>query len=160
IVPEGRYQVPEGLLEEIRRRGFEINVHDLNHRGRLFASRDDFFRLAERINVYGGQYGALGFRSGALYRNQAWFDALKFSYDMSVPSVAHLDPQRGGCCSQMPFFIGKILELPLTTIQDYSLFHIVNDYSADLWKQQIDAITDKHGLVSFLVHPDYIVDKR
>jgi len=160
IVPEERYPVSDTFLEEIRVRGFEINVHDLNHDGRLFADYGQFLRRAERINAYGREYGALGFRSGALYRNQAWYGALEFSYDMSVPSVAHLDPQRGGCCSQMPFFIGKILELPLTTIQDYSLFHIVNDYSADLWKQQIDAITDKHGLVSFLVHPDYIVDKR
>ncbi len=160
IVPEGRYAVPDGLLEEIRCRGFEINVHDLNHSGRLFSSREDFYRLAERINEYGSRYGALGFRSGALYRNQAWFDVLKFSYDMSVPSVAHLDPQRGGCCSVMPFFIGKILELPVTTIQDYSLFHILNDYAIDLWKQQLASITDQHGLASFIVHPDYLIEAR
>ena len=79
---------------------------------------------------------------------------------MSVPSVAHLDPQRGGCCSLMPFFIGRILELPLTTIQDYSLFHILNDYSIELWKQQLTSITEQHGLASFIVHPDYIISKR
>jgi hypothetical protein len=160
IVPEGRYPVPDGLLADIRNRGFEINVHDLNHSGGLFSSREDFFRLADRINAYGRKYGALGFRSGALYRNQAWFDALEFSYDMSVPSVAHLDPQRGGCCSVMPFFIGRILELPVTTIQDYSLFHILNDYAIDMWKQQIESITEQHGLASFIVHPDYIIAKR
>ena len=38
----------------------------------------------------------------------------------------------------MPYFIGNILELPLTTIQDYSLFHILGDYSISLWQQQID----------------------
>ena len=160
IVPEGRYPVPDGLLQEIRSRGFEINVHDLNHSGRLFSSRDDFFRLAERINECGRTFGAQGFRSGALYRNQAWFGALDFSYDMSVPSVAHLDPQRGGCCTVMPFFIGTLLELPVTTIQDYSLFHILNDYAIDVWKQQIASITEQHGLVSFIVHPDYIIGKR
>ena len=66
-----------------------------------------------------------------MYRNQAWFDALEFSYDMSVPNVAHLEPQRGGCCTVMPYFIGDLVELPLTTIQDYSLFHILGDYSTD-----------------------------
>ena len=160
IVPEERYPVSEAFLEEIRVRGFEINVHDLNHDGGLFSTHGEFLRRVERINEYGRMYGALGFRSGAIYRNQAWYGALEFSYDMSVPSVAHLDPQRGGCCSVMPFFIGKILELPLTMIQDYSLFHILNDYSIDLWKQQIDAIAGKHGLVSFIVHPDYIIQKR
>src|SRR3989441_1262592 len=160
IVPEERYPVSDAFLEEIRVRGFEINVQDLNHDGRLFSNHGEFLRRAERINAYGRKYGALGFRSGALYRNQAWYGALEFSYDMSVPSVAHLDPQRGGCCSLMPFFIGNLLELPLTTIQDYSLFHILNHYSVDLWKQQIDAITEKHGLVSFIVHPDYLIEKR
>jgi hypothetical protein len=160
IVPEGRYAVSAAFLDEIRNRGFEINVHDLTHSGQLFSSREDFLRSAERINAYGSQYGALGFRSGALYRNQVWFDALDFSYDMSVPSVAHLDPQRGGCCTVMPFFIGRILELPVTTIQDYTLFHILNDYSIDVWKHQIAAITEQHGLASFIVHPDYIIAKR
>jgi len=160
IVPEERYPVPDTFLDDIRVRGFEINVHDLNHDGGLFTDRDAFLRRAERINTYGRRYRALGFRSGALYRNQAWYGALEFSYDMSVPSVAHLDAQRGGCCSVMPYFIGRILELPVTTIQDYSLFHILNDYSIDVWKQQLAAISDSHGLASFIVHPDYIIDKR
>jgi hypothetical protein len=160
IVPEGRYPVPGTLLDEIRGRGFEINVHDLNHSGSLFASRADFCRAAGRINDYGRRFGAAGFRSGALYRNQEWFDDLEFSYDMSVPSVAHLDPQRGGCCTVMPFFIGKLLELPVTTTQDYTLFHILNDYSIDVWKHQIAAITRHHGLASFIVHPDYVIAKR
>ena len=160
IVPEGRYPVPAAFLDEIRDRGFEINVHDLNHSGSLFASREDFCRAAGKINEYGRQFGAFGFRSGALYRNQEWFDGLEFSYDMSVPSVAHLDPQRGGCCTVMPFFIGKLLEIPVTTTQDYTLFHILNDYSIDVWKRQIAAITRHHGLLSFIVHPDYVIAKR
>jgi hypothetical protein len=36
----------------------------------------------------------------------------------------------------------------------------VNDYSIDLWKRQIDLITEKHGLVSFIVHPDYVIEER
>jgi hypothetical protein len=95
-----------------------------------------------------------------LYRKQLWYDALKFSYDMSVPNVAHLDPQRGGCCTVMPYFLGDILELPVTTTQDYTLFNILNDYSIDLWKQQIELIMEKHGLMSFIVHPDYIMADR
>jgi len=160
IVPEQRYPVPTSFLNSIRERGFEINVHDLNHDGLLFADREVFLRRAERINRYGQEFAAVGFRSGALYRNHEWLEALDFSYDMSIPNVAHLDPQRGGCCTVLPFFIGNMLELPLTTTQDYSLFHILNNYSIDLWKEQIALITEKHGLVSFIVHPDYVIQKR
>jgi hypothetical protein len=89
-----------------------------------------------------------------------WYDDLKFSYDMSVPNVAHLDPQRGGCCTVMPYFLGDILEIPVTTVQDYTLFSILDDYSIDLWKQQIEILMNKHGLMSFIVHPDYVQKPR
>jgi hypothetical protein len=160
IVPEERYPVPEAFLEQIRKRGFEINVHDLKHDGHLFSDRIEFERSAERINRYAQQFGAHGFRSAVLYRNVDWYGFLNFSYDMSIPNVAHLDPQRGGCCTVFPFFIGEILELPVTTTQDYSLFHILNDYSIRLWKQQISLIQEKYGLISFIIHPDYIISER
>ena len=64
-----------------------------------------------------------------MYRNAEWLHALNIRHDMSIPNVAHLDPQQGGCCTVFPFFIGEILELPLTTIQDYTLFHIVGECS-------------------------------
>lgn len=160
IVPEDRYSLPPTFLEKIRKRGFEVNVHDLNHDGHLFSDRAEFLRRVEQINSYGQQWGALGFRSVVLYRNVDWYDALDFSYDMSIPSVAHLDPQRGGCCTVFPYFIGKLLELPVTTIQDYSLFHILNDYSIRLWREQISLIREMHGLANIIVHPDYIIEKR
>jgi hypothetical protein len=60
----------------------------------------------------------------------------------------------------MPFFIGDILELPVTTTQDYMLFHVLKDYSIGLWKQQISMIMERAGFISFIVHPDYIMKPR
>lgn len=160
IIPEERYSVAPSFLQSIRQRGFEAVVHDLNHDGHLYRDRQQFLERAAKINSYGREYKADGFRAGVLYRKQLWYDALKFSYDMSVPNVAHLDPQHGGCCTVMPYFLGDILELPVTTIQDYTLFNILNDYSIDIWKRQIDIIMAKHGFMSFIVHPDYIMKPR
>jgi len=160
FVPEKRYTLPAGFLEEVRARGFEINIHDLNHDGHLFAERDEFLRRAARINDYAAVYGAKGFRSAILYRNVEWFDALAFAYDMSIPNVAHLEPQRGGCCTVMPFFIGNMLELPVTMAQDYTVFHMLDDYSLDLWKRQHGLIMEEHGLASFCAHPDYLIPRR
>ena len=56
----------------------------------------------------------------------------------------------------MPYFIGEIVELPVTTTQDYSLFHILRDFSNDVWKNQLKLVTDRHGLASFIAHPDYL----
>jgi hypothetical protein len=155
VVPEQRYDVPEAFLDSITRRGFEVAVHDLNHDGRLYKNREYFTERVAKINSYGRKWRAEGFRAAVLYRRQEWFGDLQFSYDMSVPNVAHLDPQRGGCCTVMPYFVGNLLELPVTATQDYTLFHILQAYNIDLWKTQIELILEKHGLLSFIVHPDY-----
>jgi hypothetical protein len=160
VVPEKRYTNPPEFLESIRARGFEVAIHDLNHDGHLYRERSEFLRRVEKINEYGRSYEAEGFRAGVLYRNQEWFDAFEFAYDMSIPNVAHLDPQRGGCCTVMPYFIGKILEIPVTDVQDYTLFNILEDFSIDLWKKQTRLILERHGLMSFIIHPDYVIDRR
>ena len=160
VVPELRYEVTKEYLDSIWKRGFEVCVQDLNHDGHLFKDREEYLARVKKINAYGKQYGATGFRSAVLYRNQMWFDQLQFSYDMSVPNVAHLEAQRGGCCTVMPYFVGGILELPVTTTQDYALFNYLNDYSIDLWKRQIKLIMEQHGLASFIIHPDYITKPR
>jgi hypothetical protein len=159
LIPEGR-GVTSKLWENIRSREFEVNLHDLNHDCYLFQSKPRFLERAADINRYARDLQCGGFRSAAMYRNQRWFGAFEFSYDMSVPTVAHFEPQGGGCCTVMPFFIGDILELPLTTTQDYSLFHILGDYTTALWKQQTDLILASNGLVSFITHPDYLIEKR
>jgi len=156
VVPEERYEVDRDFLDSIVQRGFELNVQDLNHDGRLFENHAQFQQRAALINRHLADFPAQGFRAGVLYRNLDWLSALNIAYDMSVPNVAHLDPQRGGCCTVMPYFIGDILELPLTTTQDYMLFDILRDYSMDLWKTETEAILAHNGLASFLVHPDYL----
>jgi hypothetical protein len=160
IVPEDRYKTTRRMFDRLRTRGFEANIHDLNHDGHLFDSPQQFRRRAARISQYARTFESRGFRTGGMYREQDWFDALDISYDMSVPNVAHMEPQRGGCCTVMPYFNGSIVELPLTTIQDYSLFHILRDYSTALWQKQIGLIESRHGLISILTHPDYLVEKR
>ena len=160
VVPEGRYGEVEELIREIRTRGCEVNLHDLDHDGRLYEDLDRFKRRAEKINFYVENYGTKGFRAGSMHRNQEWFSFLKIQYDMSVPNVGHLEPQGGGCCTVMPYFVGNVLELPLTTVQDHSLFYILKAQSIDLWKQQIEMICSHHGLISFIVHPDYLMDGK
>jgi hypothetical protein len=95
-----------------------------------------------------------------MYRKQSWFDLLEVGYDMSVPNVAHIEPQRGGCCTVMPYFIGNVLELRLTTVQDDWLFHVLGRYSIDLLREQIDVLRSHDGLITILTHPDYLMERQ
>ena len=160
VIPESRYPVSQTFLDNLRARGFEVNVHDLNHDGHLFREHQEFLRRVAKINRYLRAFNAEGFRAGVMYRNQQWFGALEASYDMSVPNAAHLDAQGGGCCTVMPYFVGNVLELPVTATQDYALFNILRDFSISLWQREIETVRAKHGLISFVVHPDYIIEER
>jgi len=160
VVPEERYEVSDAFLESIRARGFELNVHDWNHDGHLFHNSELFQKRAKLINEYAAKWRTDGFRAGGMYRNAEWMGALQFNYDMSVPSAAHLEPQMGGCCTVMPYLLDGLVEFPLTTTQDYSQFHILDEYSIDLWKDQLDYIASSNGLATFIVHPDYVIESR
>jgi len=50
--------------------------------------------------------------------------------------------------------------LPVTTVQDYALFHILGQYSIDLWREQMRIIQQGHGLISVITHPDYLQEHR
>lgn len=44
----------------------------------------------------------------------------------------------------------------MTATQDYSLFHVLKTYDQGLWQEQIARIAAVHGLINFIVHPDYL----
>ena len=160
IVPEVRYDVPETYLQSIRDAGCEVCLHGLNHDGRLFDDPEQLAARVDRLEHYAKSFEAIGFRSPIMYRNVDWLPKLPVQYDMSLPNTGRLDPQRGGCCTVMPYFMDDLLELPLTTIQDYSLLHVLDDYSLAIWRRQRDLIRRRFGLMSFIIHPDYTIETR
>lgn len=160
LIPHARYQVTQETLDQMRSRGFEVNVHDWEHDGSLFRNPGSFLKYADAINDLASRWNAKGFRAGALYRNIDWLEKLEVEYDMSVPNSARLDPQSGGCCTIFPWFIGRLLEIPVTMVQDYTLFQLLDDYSLEIWKRQLETILEGSGMASFIVHPDYIQDQR
>jgi hypothetical protein len=60
----------------------------------------------------------------------------------------------------MPYLVADLVEIPVTTTQDYSLFHILCEYSTKLWQEQVATITQAHGMASFIIHPDYVIERR
>jgi hypothetical protein len=53
LIPEGGYEDFDRLVAKIRARGYEVNIHDLDHDGRLYEHKELFETRASRINEYG-----------------------------------------------------------------------------------------------------------
>lgn len=155
LVPE-RYPIDWGIVEELRNAGGEIGIHGLKHDGRLFQSKHIFLSRLKKIEQYAQEWGAVGFRSPSCLRNPEWMKVMKFEYDSSFPDTDPYEPQPGGCCCVWPYFLGNMVELPLTMPQDHTLYEILGHGDVNLWDKKADWIEQVGGLVLINVHPDYI----
>jgi peptidoglycan/xylan/chitin deacetylase (PgdA/CDA1 family) len=155
FVPEG-YPIDMNLVDELRRRGFEIGIHGLTHDGKLFNSRSKFERCAVKINSYLKDFGAVGFRAPLTIRNPEWMQALDIEYDLSFFDTDHFEPIPGGTMSIWPFFLGRFVELPYTLVQDYTLTSVLGETTPRLWLEKVDFIQSYYGMALINSHPDYL----
>ena len=170
FIPEGSYDVPAELRSELTSQGFEVGVHDLEHDGRLYQSRERFARKAARINQYLRDWGAAGFRSGFMLHNLPWLHDLDIRYDASTFDTDPFEPQPEGSHTIFPFWVPRpgapgesrrpakagYVELPYTLPQDSTLFLLLGERTADMWIRKVDWIASQGGMALVNIHPDYI----
>ena len=77
------------------------------------------------------------------------------SYDSSFHDTDPFDAQPGGCCSILPYFLGDLVELPITLPHDFTLFELLREPDIRIWREKASWIAAHGGLVNVLVHPDY-----
>lgn len=154
FVPE-RYDTPDRTLRSLRDDGCEVGVHGLRHDGRDLASTRVLRSRLPAIREAAKRWDATGFRSPATQRHWSMMPLLGFDYDSSYTDSDPYEPQPGGCCTYLPFFIGDLVELPITLPQDHTLFAILGHRDATLWIEKAREIRSRGGMVLALSHPDY-----
>ena len=172
FIPEGTYETPPKLREELVSGGFEVGIHDLKHNGRLFESRTTFGRLAVRINHYLREWKAVGFRSGFMLRESEWLHDLNIEYDLSTFDTDPFEPQPEGGHTIFPFWVplrgsdapadgadqgGEgYVELPYTLPQDSTLYVLLKEQTPEIWLRKLDWIAENGGMALVNIHPDYL----
>jgi peptidoglycan/xylan/chitin deacetylase (PgdA/CDA1 family) len=154
------YPIADGVFDGLRRAGCEVGLHGIHHDGKLFQDEESFERMLPRIHHYLGEWDVAGFRSPATHRNAAWMPRLGSLYDSSFPDTDPFEPQAGGCCSIFPYFIDDLVELPITLVQDHTMWEILRHPGLDLWLEKTEWIRRHHGLVNVIVHPDYLLSQE
>src|SRR5207249_6707375 len=183
FVPEGEYQDPRQLREELTQNGFEVGIHDLRHDGRLYEPDKEFRRNAVSINRYLAEWGAVGFRSAFMLHKLDWLHQLNVAYDASTFDTDPFEPQPEGRHTIFPFWVpapgtrisgasppeanqkpgptagmlrAGYVELPYTLPQDFTLFLLLTEQTANIWLQKVDWIARHGGMALVYVHPDYL----
>lgn len=104
FVPEG-YDVSLELIDELKKKGFEVGVHGLTHDNKLYKSEAIFQWHALRINHYLDKWGSVGFRSPSMFHNLEWIHALDIEYDASTFDTDPFEPQPEGVGTIFPFWV-------------------------------------------------------
>ena len=161
FVPE-RYTVDHDFRTYLPTDGFEVGVHGLSHDGKLYSSLKTFQNRATKINNYIKHWSVVGFRSPSMHRNLDWLHSLNIEYDSSTFDTDPFEPQSEGVGTIFPFWVPNnsnssgYVELPYTLVQDFTLFVLMNEKSAKIWKLKLDWIVEKGGMALLNTHPDYM----
>lgn len=155
FIPE-RYTIDADLVNELKRRGFEVGIHGLKHDGKLYRSETTFLERSKRINQYLKQFESVGFRSPLTHRQPEWMQSLDIEYDLSFFDTDPYEPMPGGTMSLFPFFIGHFVELPYTLMQDYTLTSFLHATTPQIWMDKVNFIELYQGMALINSHPDYL----
>jgi hypothetical protein len=157
LVPK-RYDVADEVVQDLLANGFEVGVHGLYHDGRDVESEQTLRARLPEMRRYAERWSAVGFRSPATHRSWELMPLLGFDYDSSSPDTDPIEPQSGGCCSLLPFFNDGLVELPITLVQDHTLFRILGHADESAWLEKTARIKELGGMALLITHPDYMLD--
>jgi hypothetical protein len=161
IVP-CKYDVPVETRNWLVEKGLEVGMHDYNHDGKLYKSKEMFDNRAKVINRYIKEWNVTGFRSASMHHNLEWISNLDIQYDLSTFDTDPFEPQSDGVNTIFPFWYQRpnsdrgFVEIPYTLPQDFTLFVIKKEKDCRIWKEKLKWIAEKGGMATIIVHPDYI----
>lgn len=158
FVPRRRYSVTPEQVRELTDDGFEVGVHGLYHDGRDLESEEMLRERLPAIRAAADRWGSTGFRSPATLRDWDLMPKLGFDHDSSYPDTDPFEPQAGGCCSWLPFFNQDTVELPMTMVQDHTLFKILCQGDERAWVEKAEFLRQRGGMALIDTHPDYLVE--
>jgi peptidoglycan/xylan/chitin deacetylase (PgdA/CDA1 family) len=159
FVPERDYTVEDSLLDMLREHGCEIGLHGLRHDGRDL-SPGTFEERLPAMRSYLERWGARGFRGPSTHRDHRMLSRLGVDHDSSWSDSARYEPQPGGTGSWLPFFIGDVVELPITLPMDHTLFELKQLTGAEAWIEKTAFLREQGGMALMVTHPDYLVDEE
>jgi peptidoglycan/xylan/chitin deacetylase (PgdA/CDA1 family) len=156
FVPMRDYTVDDDLVTKLDEEGFEVGVHGLFHDGKDVESLVTLQQRLPLVRQAAERWRAKGFRSPGTLRRWDLVPVLGFDYDSSYSDTAPYEPQPGGSCSWLPYFNSDVVELPITLVQDHTIFELLGRDDESLWLDKATFLRERGGMALLLAHPDYL----
>jgi len=157
-----RYTIDDGLLGELRQRGFEVGVHGLYHDGKYYETKSEFLERVEKINHYMKKWQCNGYRAPCMLHKLEWFHDLDIEYDASTFDTDPFEPNPCGARTIFPFIVTcegtkrQYVEMPYTLPQDFTLFVLMQHRNTEIWERKLEWVARRGGVSLMNTHPDYM----
>ena len=155
-----RYPIDFGVIRELTSMGCCIGIHGLRHDGKLFFSDTITQKRMAIINEGIVKLAANSFRSPLTLRNPEKLQLLDVLCDLSFFDTDPFEPLPGGVMSIWPFQMGRLIELPYTLAQDYTLFEVLGHHNPNAWFEKMSWIKSVRGMILLDTHPDYLMNQK
>lgn len=152
-----------GFLKNLEKDGCEVGSHGWVHddKWRLLSNAEREDRLKKSIEQFRG-LAAAGFRAPYNGFSPDSFPKLKeyFEYDTSAQETriyASVRAHRLGCCTQFPYEVNGIIEVPTTMPPDYLLKNTLGQSPDEVytaWSKKLSQIKDAGGMAAMQTHPE------
>jgi hypothetical protein len=156
FVPLRDYRVDDEVVSQLHENGFEVGVHGVFHDGRDLESAKVLEQRLPLLRSAAVRWNARGFRSPSTLRRWELVPKLGFEYDTSYSDTAPFEPQSGGSCSWLPYMNEGVVELPITLVQDHTVFELLGHDDESLWVEKAKFLRKRRGMALILTHPDYL----
>lgn len=156
FVPLRDYRVDDEVVSQLHEDGFEVGVHGVFHDGRDVESAKMLEQRLPLLRSAASRWNARGFRSPSTLRKWELVPMLGFEYDTSYSDTAPFEPQSGGSCSWLPYMNEGVVELPITLVQDHTVFELLGRDDESLWVEKSTFLRKRGGMSLILTHPDYL----
>jgi hypothetical protein len=139
----------------LQSRGFEFGVGGV--RGADASSSEPALRrLRPRLEQTIRGHQIRGFRAPSVCRNVAWISGLDFDFDSTFCDTDPFDSKPGGTCSIFPFFIGGMVELPVTLGRDHTLIQFLRRNPLSIWSLKARWIASAGGMILAATEPRFL----
>jgi len=147
------YLAPEDLeadrrrIDALRVRGFEFGVRGIRAATEVSGSQPGFRSPKPSLQRTIREGQVRGFRTPPGCRGVDWIGGLDFDFDSSFCDTDPFDLKPGGTCSIFPFFIGGLVELPITLGRDHTLISLLRRNPLSTWSLKAHWIASAGGMI-------------
>lgn len=155
-LPVEDFEIEWCQIEELQSRGFEFGIRGTRTDQETPGDERKLQRLEPSLQRAIRDHYYRGFRAPSVCRDVSRIGGQDFDFDSSFCDTDPFDQRPGGTCSVFPFFIGKLVELPITLGRDHTIIQLLRRNPLSTWSLKARWLANAGAMILLATEPRYL----